>query len=56
LKYFHDVLRINPDIKETDIYKGMTLHLCGRYDEGMEIKNFRTEFAERFKEQPAEKG
>ena len=33
----------------------MALHLSGRYYEGTEIKNFRTEFAERFKDQPVEK-
>jgi hypothetical protein len=33
----------------------MALHLAGRYDEAMDIEIFRTEFAEGFKEQLAEK-
>jgi tetratricopeptide (TPR) repeat protein len=55
LKYFDDVVGINPDIKEAHIYKGMALHLAGRYDEAMDIEIFRTEFAEGFKEQIAQK-
>ena len=51
MKYFDDALGINPDIKEAHIYKGMALHLAGRYDEAMDIEIFRTEFAEGFKEQ-----
>ena len=51
IKYFDDVLNINSDIKEAHIYKGMALHLSGRFDEAMDIEVFRTEFAERFKEQ-----
>jgi lipoprotein NlpI len=55
LKYFDDALEINPDIKEAHIYKGMALHLAGRYDEAMDIDIFRTEFSEGFKEQLAAK-
>ncbi|MEA1945757.1 MAG: MBL fold metallo-hydrolase [Thermodesulfobacteriota bacterium] len=51
LQYFDDVLKINPDIKETHIYKGMALYSLGKYDEAMDIEVFRTEFAERFKDQ-----
>jgi lipoprotein NlpI len=51
LKYFDDVLGINPDIKEAHIYKGMALHLSGRYDEAMDIDIFRTEFSAGFREQ-----
>ena len=51
LKYLDEVININPDIKEAHIYKGMALHLSGRFDEAMDIEVFRTEFAERFKEQ-----
>ncbi len=51
LQYFDDVLKINPDIKETHIYKGMALYSLGKYDEAMDIEVFRTEFAEKFKDQ-----
>jgi hydroxyacylglutathione hydrolase len=51
LPYFDDVLKINPDIKEAHIYKGMALYFLGKYDEAMDIEIFRTEFAEKFKDQ-----
>jgi hydroxyacylglutathione hydrolase len=51
LQYFDDVLKINPDIKEAHIYKGMALYFLGKYDEAMDIEIFRTEFAEKFKDQ-----
>jgi glyoxylase-like metal-dependent hydrolase (beta-lactamase superfamily II) len=51
LQYFDDVLKINPDLKEAQIYKGMSLYFLGKYDEAMDIEIFRTEFAEKFKEQ-----
>ncbi|RZB34019.1 MAG: hypothetical protein SRB2_03412 [Desulfobacteraceae bacterium Eth-SRB2] len=51
LQYFDDVLKINPDIKEAHIYKGMSLYFLGKYDEAMDIEIFRTEFAEKFKDQ-----
>jgi tetratricopeptide (TPR) repeat protein len=51
LPYFDDVLKINPDITEAHIYKGMALYFLGKYDEAMDIEIFRTEFAEKFKDQ-----
>jgi hydroxyacylglutathione hydrolase len=51
LPYFDDVLNINSDIKEAHIYKGMALYFLGKYDEAMDIEIFRTEFAEKFKDQ-----
>jgi len=51
LEYFDDVIKINPDIKEAHIYKGMSLYFLGKYDEAMDIEVFRTEFAEKFKDQ-----
>ena len=51
LPYFDEVLKINPDIKEAHIYKGMALYFLGKYDEAMDIDVFRTEFAEKFKDQ-----
>jgi hydroxyacylglutathione hydrolase len=51
LQYFDDVLKINPDIKEAHIYKGMALYFLGKYDEAMDIEVFRTEFADKFKDQ-----
>ena len=51
LQYFDDVIKINPDIKEAHIYKGMGLYFLGRYDEAMDIEVFRTDFAEKFKDQ-----
>ena len=51
IKYFDDVLKINPDIKEAQIYKGMALYFSGKYDEAMDIEVFRTEFADKFKDQ-----
>jgi tetratricopeptide (TPR) repeat protein len=55
LQYFNDALAVNPDIKEAHIYKGMALHLSGRYDEAMDIDIFRTEFSAGFKEQLVDK-
>jgi glyoxylase-like metal-dependent hydrolase (beta-lactamase superfamily II) len=51
LKYLDDVLKIDPDIKEAQVYKGMALYFLGRYDEAMDIEVFRTEFADRFKDE-----
>ena len=51
LQYFDEVLKVNPDIKEAHIYKGMALYFLGKYDEAMDIEIFRTEFAEKFKDQ-----
>jgi glyoxylase-like metal-dependent hydrolase (beta-lactamase superfamily II) len=51
LTYFDDVLNINPDIKEAHIYKGMALYFSGKVDEAMDIEVFRTEFAEKFKDE-----
>jgi len=51
LPYLDEVIRINPDIKEAHIYKGMALYFLGRYDDAMDIEIFRTEFAEKFKDQ-----
>ena len=51
LPYFDEVLNINSDIKEAHIYKGMALYFLGKYDEAMDIEIFRTEFAEKFKNQ-----
>jgi len=51
LPYFDKVLKINPDIKEAHIYKGMALYFLGKYDEAMDIEIFKTEFAEKFKDQ-----
>ena len=51
LPYFDEVLKIKPDIKEAHIYKGMALYFLGKYDEAMDIEIFRTEFAEKFKDQ-----
>ena len=51
LPYFDEVLKIKPDIKEAHIYKGMALYFLGKYDEAMDIEVFRTEFAEKFKDQ-----
>ena len=51
LQYFDDVIKINPDIKEAHIYKGMSLYFLGKYDEAMDIEVFRTEFADKFKDQ-----
>jgi hydroxyacylglutathione hydrolase len=51
LQYFDDVIKINPDIKEAHIYKGMAFYFLGKYDEAMDIEIFRTEFADKFKDQ-----
>ena len=51
LPYFDEVLNINPDIKEAHIYKGMALYFLGKYDEAMDIEIFKTEFAEKFKDE-----
>lgn len=52
---FDQALRLNPDSKDTRVYKGMALYLSGRYDEAMEIADFRTEFMDRFKQELAKR-
>ena len=37
-------------VKTAKMYKGMALYLLGRYDEALDIEDFREEFVERFKE------
>lgn len=51
LPYFDDALAINPDIKEAQIFKGMALTFLGRHDEAMEIEAFKTELAEKYKQE-----
>lgn len=51
LRYFESALRIDPKSTTALIYKAMALYLSGRVEEALEIKEFREEFAERFKEE-----
>ncbi len=51
IKLFDDALRIKPAAKDAQIYKGMALYIAGRYEEALEIENFRAEFVGRFKEE-----
>ena len=51
LPYFDDALAINPDIKEAQVFKGMALTFLGKHDEAMKIEAFKTEFAQRFKQE-----
>jgi len=51
IKLFDDALRIKPAAKDAQVYKGMALYLAGRYQEALEIENFRAEFVGRFKEE-----
>ena len=55
IDYFNRALKLNSDLKEAQIFKGMALYLAGRYDEAMDIEAFSTEFVSRFKEQLATK-
>ncbi len=41
--------------KTAKMYKGMSLYLMGRYDEALDIEDFREEFVERFKESVKQK-
>jgi tetratricopeptide (TPR) repeat protein len=41
--------------KTASMYKGMALYLLGRYDEALNIRDFREEFVERFKESVRQK-
>ncbi len=50
IQLFDRILKIQPDLKEAQIYKGMALYLSGRVDEALDIEAFQSEFAERFKE------
>jgi len=54
-KLFDAALRIKPGTKDALIYKGMALYLAGRYEEALEIENFRAEFVGRFKEELVKK-
>jgi glyoxylase-like metal-dependent hydrolase (beta-lactamase superfamily II) len=49
LKLFDEALKAKPGMKDALMYKGMALYLAGKYDEAMEIEDFRTEFVGRFK-------
>ncbi|MEE8431063.1 MAG: tetratricopeptide repeat protein, partial [Candidatus Desulfatibia sp.] len=51
LPYFDDALAINPDIKEAQVFKGMALTFLGRHEEAMKIEAFKTELAEKFKQE-----
>jgi hydroxyacylglutathione hydrolase len=53
---FDAALRIKPDSKEAHVYRGMALYLAGRYDEAMDVAQFRTEFLSRFKHELAKQG
>jgi hypothetical protein len=53
---FDAALRIKPDSKEAHVYRGMALYLAGRYDEAMDVAQFRTEFLSRFKHELAKHG
>ncbi len=55
IESFDAALRARPGMKDALVYKGMALHLAGRYEEAMEIEPFRTEFLGRFTEQLARK-
>lgn len=49
--FFDEALRVDPGMKDAQIYKGMALYLAGNYDEAMEIEFFRKEFVGRFREE-----
>ena len=49
LPCFDTVLKLNPQLREAEVYKGMALYLAGRVDEAMDLEAFRTEFASKFK-------
>jgi len=51
LKYFNEALGINPEMENAQVFKGMALTLLGRHDEAMDIEAFKTEFAEKFKDE-----
>lgn len=49
--FFDEALRVDPGMKDAQIYKGMALYLAGNYDAAMEIDLFRKEFVGRFQEE-----
>jgi len=51
LTYFEHALKIDPSVRDAQVYKGMALYLSGRPEAAMDIEAFRTEFAERFKQE-----
>jgi glyoxylase-like metal-dependent hydrolase (beta-lactamase superfamily II) len=51
IKFFDEALKVRPGIKDALVYKGMALYLSGKVDEAMDIEEFRTEFAGRFREE-----
>jgi glyoxylase-like metal-dependent hydrolase (beta-lactamase superfamily II) len=55
LASFDEALRLRPDEKSARVYKGMALYLAGRYDDAMEIEDFRNEFVRRFGEEVLKK-
>ncbi len=53
IPFFDMVIDSDPDsqhAKSAKMYKGMALYLLGRFDEALDIEDFREEFVERFKE------
>lgn len=55
IDHFDKALLIRSDMPEALVYKGMALYLAGDHEQAMQIELFKTEFAERFKEQLAGK-
>lgn len=49
IDFFDKALGIKPDVQDAQVYKGMALYLAGKYDEAMDIDQFREEFVGRFK-------
>lgn len=51
LACFDAALKVHPDLKEAEVYKGMALYLTGRVDEAMDLEAFRSEFSSRIKKE-----
>ncbi len=51
LDYFENALKVNPKMREAQVYKGMALYLSGDYDAAMDVEAFRTEFVGKFKDE-----
>jgi glyoxylase-like metal-dependent hydrolase (beta-lactamase superfamily II) len=49
IEFLDKALGIKPDMQDAQVYKGMALYLAGKYDEAMDIDQFREEFVGRFK-------
>lgn len=51
MPYFDEAMKVDPQIREAQVFKGMALYFLGKSDEAMAIEAFKSEFEARFRSQ-----